>query len=148
MKIFQKLLSFTVLAVGVAVAANFAHVDAASAACVDNTYRIGNSGTCVKYAQRLVNYYVPSSYKLTADGIFGSRTQKAVTKVQSSWHKSKTGTVNASTWHLICTFQGGGVDSNGRTYMGIFSKTWYGYAKSAGCSKYWHQTYVGGVWYK
>ena len=146
-----KFLGATMLALSLAVAVNLGSAHAASAACVDNLYRQGNSGTCVKYIQTLNNAYARiSSYhanNLSTDGVFGSLTNKSIRKLQSSFQMTSDGIVGNKTWGLLCTTQAGWIDEYGRSHMYVPSGWPLSTAKAAGCSKYWQGGIVNGVQY-
>lgn len=127
---------------------NLATADAASAACVDNLYRKGSSGTCVRYIQRLNNVDAPTyTNKVNVDGAFGSLTDRAIRRYQSSWSLGSDGIVGSKTWNRLCTVNAGWTDEYGRRVMWV-SSTWpLAEAKAAGCAKFWKGLVVTGVQY-
>lgn len=123
-----------------------------AASCVSKSYNRGDNGNCVKYIQQLVNNTIAradgfrgSSYakkvgnlsKLTVDGSFGPKTEAAIKTIQSYTSVSKSGssgsykkltangTVNSSTWDVICNQ--GGYKPSTKSYLSAYS--------SAGCRK-------------
>lgn len=143
-----KFLSLAGLTLGLAVLFNLGNANAASAACVDNLYRKGSSGTCVRYMQTLNNAYAPTYVKaVSTDGIFGWRTDSSVRSLQSFFGLQADGIVGPKTWKVLCTTQAGWRDSSGRSHMAIPAGWPLATAKSAGCSKHWAGTYVAGVLY-
>jgi peptidoglycan hydrolase-like protein with peptidoglycan-binding domain len=63
------------------------------------TLRVGNTGSQVKYLQDILNQigYGP----LTADGIFGSKTEVAVKKFQKAFSLTVDGIVGSKTWAAL-----------------------------------------------
>jgi len=109
-----------------------------AASCVSKTYNEGDSGSCVKHAQTLLNYKIaknaPNIAKLSTDGSFGPKTKAAVKAFQKYWQLSQTSTINKSTWGSLCSAQMGYTDSKGVDHGVWTSKTALDAARAAGCS--------------
>lgn len=143
-----KFLSLLGLSLAIATIISLGSTSSASAACVDNVYRKGSSGTCVRYIQTLNNAYAPSyANKLTVDGGFGTRTNSSIRLLQSNFGLKSDGIVGYKTWHLLCTSQAGWTDGNGIKNMYVPTGWPLSTAKNAGCSKYWRGSIVAGVRY-
>jgi peptidoglycan hydrolase-like protein with peptidoglycan-binding domain len=59
--------------------------------------RLGSKGDEVKYLQKYLNHYFPST-PLAVDGIFGKKTEDAVKKFQKSRGLKADGIVGSKTW--------------------------------------------------
>lgn len=148
MKKFSRAVASAAVAAGLVLGGALTAAPASAAgACVDYNYSYGGRATCVAHMQKLVNQYVPSSYDLVADGVFGPKTRTSVKYLQSQWRLTVDGIVGPKTWGLICRIQAGWVDANGNNHMAVPSSGWLSTAKAAGCQKYWKGMYVGGVKY-
>ncbi len=133
---------------GASLVVSFASTSSASAACVDNLYKKGSSGTCVKYIQQLNNGFAPDyANNIVADGVFGSKTDSSIRKFQTRWAIGSDGIVGNKTWRMLCVIQAGWIDDNGRVNMAVFSGWPLATAKAAGCAKYWKGMVVNGVLY-
>jgi peptidoglycan hydrolase-like protein with peptidoglycan-binding domain len=116
----------------------------AAGTCTSYTYRVGDSATCVRYIQQMVNDYPFTGVAtLSTDGSFGAKTKAGVQAVQrDAFSDVKLGAVKAitadgivgpNTWKKLCTFYRGSaqyVDYPGRN-TGIQA------AKNAGCPGPW-----------
>lgn len=108
---------------------------AASSRCVDNTYQKGAKGTCVKRLQKLLNAHRCDNTvgkRVTADGVFGSKTEKCVKAFQKYTNIKADGIVGNKTWRSMCYVHLGPADPNHPFYK-EFAKL----AKAAGCAKFW-----------
>lgn len=70
------------------------------------TLRKGDTGKCVKYAQELLNYWraTPSSSysKLKVDGVYGTKTKKAVDNFHKYLQmKRNKGVIGPKTWKAL-----------------------------------------------
>ncbi|MGV0028489.1 peptidoglycan-binding domain-containing protein [Phormidesmis priestleyi] len=70
-----------------------------SAQTDQRTLRLGNTGEDVKFVQRVLNVYGFGS--LAEDGVFGSGTEAAVKRYQSSRGLPADGIVGSGTWARI-----------------------------------------------
>lgn len=105
-------ISFTAPIIGTAGAA-----PAQAASCTSYKYSRGGTGTCVKYIQQILNGASANGQStctrngtkvrdatnyLTADGVWGSRTNDRVKRFQSSHCLSSDGVVGQKTWQSLC----------------------------------------------
>ncbi len=114
----------TGLLAGGLAAATAPNADAAT--CYQSMWRMGSSGTCVKYIQQLVNYFQRGPV-LTVDGAFGPKTDGAVRATQQIFGAKVDGIVGPQTWLIICAPQAG---------PGPIPGFPYSTAKAAGCPGY------------
>lgn len=98
---------FAVLGLTAAVAPTAA---AAQGPCRQNVYAYGGTGTCVKAAQSLISASstvndgrADIGAPIARDGVFGSKTSRAVRKYQKINHLTVDGRVGPQTWKRLCT---------------------------------------------
>lgn len=107
-----------------------------AASCVSRTFRKGSIGTCVKYAQILLNYKNGAEKnipKIAVDGIFGAKTVAATKTYQKNWRLTVDGIVGKKTWESLCSTNMRHRDKKGVLYGTWSSSTAFSAAKSAGC---------------
>lgn len=129
------------MAVVVAIGAIGATATPAEAAtpCVQKLYRMNSRGECVRYIQALTNYQggTKGSPALAVDGIWGSRTDRAVRTVQRTFGLTADGIVGPKTWSVLCAPQMGDDRYPGRVPASF--PLWA--ARGAGCpgANGWYQ---------
>lgn len=87
----------------------------AATPCVHKLYRYGSKGDCVRYVQALANYHRYGTPVLVVDGVWGSKTEVAVRRIQETWAILKVdGIVGPKTWGVLCTPAQGSVEAPNR----------------------------------
>ncbi len=116
------------IASAIVLTANTNQAEAATK-CVTKVFKQGSRNTCVKYMQQMVNASGVAG-KVSADGVFGAGTKKAVVKFQKAKNLSADGAVGSGTWTALCKVsgassakKGAGCESSksGWTYLGTYS---------------------------
>jgi len=148
---YQKLWFFVaVLVVFGGIGAYFITKSHAAGRCVDTTLYSGSSGSCVYYAQGLLNLYMimdgsntfGRTPRLTLDSSFGPRTQSAVkafqtwknTQIQGGWYVKVTadGVIGPLSWQALC----------GRSYGNVYPQ-WIMVGTQVGQPYYYYTQYKG-----
>ncbi len=102
----------------------------AATPCVQKLYRYGSKGDCVRYIQALANYRPYGAPALVVDGVWGSKTELAVRRIQETWYILKVdGIVGPMTWGVLCTPAQGSVEAPNRVPRNY--PIWA--ARAAGC---------------
>lgn len=95
----MKWMTLLVFVVAAGVVGSYMALQSHAGTCYDYSWGRGNSGTCVKYIQQLVNYQYGH---LSTDGSFGPLTQSGVKTVQGNYGLTRDGIVGPHTWHVLC----------------------------------------------
>lgn len=82
----------------------------------------GNQGECTKVLQKSLNRWRPS-LSLSADGVFGTRTQTAVKAFQKAHGLTADGVVGQATWAKVRPYRCQGGTCLGETYAASSSST-------------------------
>ena len=108
---FAHIAALAIVVVSVAAFGTYMLVTSHAATCKAYTWRAGQSGTCVKYIQQLVNwqnrYNSYSAGPVVVDGSFGPKTKAAVIADQKQFGLTADGVVGPKTWNVICSPQMG-----------------------------------------
>lgn len=110
---------------------------AASKSCVQQTFKSGSNGTCVKYIQTLANFKysakMPKHAKIAVDGKFGAKTESGIKAFQKFFKIKANGVVGQKTWANLCSTQMGYTDANGKNHAAFPTGFPKKEAKAAGC---------------
>ena len=78
-----------------------------AATCRSQVFKVGSTGTCVRYIQMILNTkglgFGNDSGKTVVDGIYGWGTSDLVQRLQQKWYFTQDGIVGPSTWIALCS---------------------------------------------
>jgi len=85
--------------------------EAAGRTCVQKVIQYGNTGSCVKNIQTILNASGlgsgSDSGKVTVDGFFGNGTDTRVRQLQTKFGITRDGVVGPGTWNALCYYERG-----------------------------------------
>jgi peptidoglycan hydrolase-like protein with peptidoglycan-binding domain len=133
---------FAILGLAGALVSTGSRTASAATACVDKVYKLNAESTCVRYIQQMLNgqtnYNGQDPYsasplagqpKLSVDGVFGSKTNDRVKKLQKWQGLTVDGIVGKKTWNKLCSVTADAYYEIGAS----INVTAYKAGKSAGC---------------